>query len=114
MAESRDRTIIMDNAKVVEVRNAAWNAAVDYVKNRIANGKEASPSIGNVHAGIMVAVVNEAESLLPAEFTAKERDLYLFHALAEVENGSALRQKMEKEGVIVKGNKTAALAEEFL
>ena len=102
----------MDANKANEIREVAVNAAKDYVKARLAKGKDASPSVGLVHAGMLVSVMREVESIVPPD--AENADEYFFVAFAEVENGSALRQKFEKDGTLPKTSKAAALVSDYL
>lgn len=102
----------MENTRIVEIRNAAKSAAGDYIKSRLTKSKEASPSVGTVHAGLMVHVMNEIDSLATTE---ENLDEVRFYALLEVENGSALRQTFEKSGILSKSTgKAAALANEYV
>ncbi len=104
----------MDAMKANEVREIAVNAAKDYVKGRIAKGKDGSPSVGLVHAGLLVHVMNEVRSTIDDAEPEEVINESLFIAFAEVENGSALRQKFEKDGTLPKTSKAAAMASEYL
>ncbi len=119
---------IMDTVKAVELRAIVWNAVCDYTKKRLAAGKPASPSVGFVHAGLMVYVINEVSSVIPDIDELQKvgeppvdmdavRSEYLFIALAEVENGSALRQKLssEKVGILPREtSKSASIIGDYL
>ncbi len=106
-----------------EVIDAANAAAIDVIKKRKADGKEASPSKGIVHAIIICHVLEEIGSLLAQNegetdeaFVLRDKASRLI-AVLEVENGSAYRQKAEVVAVLGKPNekqsKASALAAEM-
>lgn len=104
---------------IMEIKDNANATALEFTKGRLAAGKDASPSIGLVHSLLMTTVVLEVINSLvrqPDEtdevFEARTFQS-LAYALNEVENGSALRQKYEKDKVLPKLGKAAGLAAEF-
>lgn len=85
----------------------ALNIAIDYVAEK----KVTSGLTGKQHAGILVRAVEEVTGV---EFTPDDR-LKLFAAFVELENGSALRQKLEKLGKLTVVEKATAVdAQAFL
>ena len=82
----------LTEVQIKEIKDAAVQAAKDYVANRAAQGKESSPSVGLVHAGLMTCAIMEVKSL--AFVDDDNLDKAIFHTLVELENGSALRQKL--------------------
>jgi len=82
-----------------ECRELALKVATDYVsKKGIKSGLN-----GKQHAGILTAWAVESEGLAPMERWA---------GFLELENGSALRQKLEKKGTLAKD--AAAMAEDYI
>lgn len=108
----------MTTVKATEIRDLVWKTVCDYTKARLAAGKPASPSIGLVHAGLMVKILAEVESTLTTEELNDPAVLaeYRFVALAEVENGSALRQKLasDKVGILPKEGKATSVAADYM
>jgi len=107
---------IITEALIKELREAAFKAAQDYIKGRRAAAKPASPSEGMVHAGCMSAALEEAESLLPVSCSDEDRKRANFWVLVELENGSALRQRLAKlEGFAwLKADKAGSVADDYL
>lgn len=102
------------------IRDSANKTALEYIQKRFDARKDASPSIGTVHAGVLTAIAVEiVDSMVQRpeqsdEAFDAERKASLFYAFSEVENGSALRQKKEVVAIIGKSTgKPAALASEF-
>jgi hypothetical protein len=110
------KPFVVSDAFIKEVRETAFKAAQDYIKGRRASGKPASPSEGMVHAGCMTAALEEAESLLPVSCTDEDRKRANFWVLVELENGSALRQRLAKlEGFAwLKADKAGSVADDYL
>ena len=99
----------MDDKQKQEVIDSTLKFALDIIKQRKEAGKDASPSKGNVHAIIIYEVMCETRDSIvqnkdesEEDFLKRERLTYLL-AFNEVENGSALRQKAEKAGLLAKG-----------
>ncbi len=89
----------MDAMKANEVREIAVNAAKDYVKGRIAKGKDGSPSVGLVHAGLLVHVMNEVRSTIDDAEPEEVINESLFIAFAEVESVKEFGARMVGFGV---------------
>lgn len=88
----------MNDQQMIEAAELAVKAAADYCKGRgIAAGLT-----GKQHAGAMV------HALMDAGLVNEEQKLHAFAILAEMENGSALRQKLEKLGALGKAATIAA------
>lgn len=83
-----------------ECREAALKAAIAYITRKgIKQGLT-----GKQHAGVLVEWANESADLTPVERWA---------GFLELENGSALRQKLEKKGTLAK-DATASMAEDYV
>jgi len=83
-----------------QCRDLALKAAIAYVSRKgIKQGLT-----GKQHAGILVEWATESEGLSPVERWA---------GFLELENGSALRQKLEKAGHLAK-DATAAVANDYV
>lgn len=78
---------------MTEVRDAALKVAKEYVTRKgIKSGLN-----GKQHAGILTAWAVESEAMTPEE---------RWGGFVELENGSALRQKLEKSGTLASEAKT--------
>lgn len=106
----------MDSAKMLEIRNAAFQAAVDAVKKQVAAGSPKKGLDKARHVAVMAYVVDE----MLGSFGFDEKGTQLesnelkavFRAAfsGSLLNASQLRQEMEKAGVL---EKTEAIASQY-
>jgi hypothetical protein len=94
-------------AQVIEIRDNVWIATKEYVKTR-----KLTEFTKLAHAGAMVNALLELGLLvedIEGQMTTKET---AFHALCELENGSQVRQTLEKAGAMPK--KATALVDSYV
>jgi len=104
----------MNEFKKSEVVALVLATVKDYVLEKKESGRKYSPSEGVVHAGMIVRVINELTSTFTDE-DESERNAQLFTAMLEIENGSALRQKLAKlpEFKFLNGDKATVIADDY-
>ena len=91
----------MDNAKVLEIREAAQQAAVDAVKAQIAKGAPGKGLDKARHVAVVAYVVNEISSAYCTTGDDDETKAVLRAAFSgSLLNASQLRQELEKAKVL--------------